>query len=147
MLKLDDESSKLTTFETHMGRNKWLTMPYGLNVCPEIFQARMHEALAGLNGVHCIADGVLITVSGNTVTEATADHNRNLRAFFERCREKGVKLNAEKLQLYRETLTFCGHELTSQGIRPDKRKVDAITHMPPPQDKQVGHVKLSREIL
>jgi len=111
-------------------------MPYGLSICPEVFQARMHEVLAGLNGVHCIADNVLITGWDDTENEATTDHNRNLREFFERCREKGLKLNAEKLQLYRETLTFCGHELTSQGIRPDQRKVDAITHMPPPPDKQ-----------
>jgi len=90
MLKLDDESSKLTIFETHMGRYKWLRMPYGLSICPEVFQARMHEALAGLNGVHCIADDVLITGLGDTVTEATTDHNRNLHAFFERCREKGL---------------------------------------------------------
>ena len=136
MLKLDEDSSKLTTFETHMGRFRWLRMPYGLKICPEVFQARMHDALSGLKGVHCIADDVLITGSGDTVAEATVDHNRNLRAFFDRCREKGLKLNRDKLQLNRDTLTFCGHELTRTGIRPDKRKVEAITNMPPPKDKQ-----------
>ena len=136
MLKLDDESSKLTTFETHSGRYRWLRLPYGLKICPEVFQARMHGALSSLNGVFCIADDVLITGSGSTMTEATADHNRNLRAFFDRCRDTGIKLNKDKLQLNREKLTFCGHELTRDGVRPDPRKVEAITQMPRPTDKQ-----------
>ena len=63
---------------------------------------------------------MLSTGSGDTVAEATVDHNRNLRAFFNRCHEKGLKLNRDKLQLNRDTLTFCGHELTRTGIRPDK---------------------------
>ena len=34
MLKLDNESSKLTTFETPYGRYRWLRLPMGLSVCP-----------------------------------------------------------------------------------------------------------------
>jgi len=123
MLRLDEERSKLTTFETHLGRFRFLRMPYGLKVCPEIFQARMHSALSGLKGVFCIADDVLITGSGATVAEATLDHNQNLHAFFERCCNKGLKLNIDKLQLNCDKLTFCEHELTCTGVRPDPRKV------------------------
>ena len=135
-IRLDDESSKLTTFETPNGRYRWLRMPFGISPAPEIFQARMHEALAGLNGVNCIADDVLISGSGANVKEATVDHNRNLRAFLQRCREKGIKLNRSKLQLNRESMVFCGHELTQHGVRPDQRKVAAVLEMPPPTDKQ-----------
>ena len=53
-----------------------------------------------------------------------------------RCREQGIKLNRQKLRLYRESTLFCGHELTPNGVRPDQRKVDAIKHMPPPTDRQ-----------
>ena len=34
MLKLDNESSKLTTFETPYGRYRWLRLPMGLSVSP-----------------------------------------------------------------------------------------------------------------
>jgi len=49
MLKLDEQSSYLTTFETLFGRFRWLRCCYGISPSPEIFQARMHAALSGLN--------------------------------------------------------------------------------------------------
>jgi len=55
-LEMDDDSSLLTTFETPFGKLRWLRMPYGVSFAPEIFQRRMHETLAGLKGVACIAD-------------------------------------------------------------------------------------------
>ncbi len=91
-LKLDDQSSRLTTFETFFGRYRWLRLPMGISLAPEIFQAKMHEALTGLKGINCVADDILIAGTGQTETEAMADHNRNLLALLDRCRERGIKL-------------------------------------------------------
>ena len=33
---------------------------FGVSPAPELFQARMHDALAGVKGVACIADDILI---------------------------------------------------------------------------------------
>ena len=134
--RLDEESSRLTTFDSPLGRMRWLRLPYGVSPAPEVFAARLQAALEGLQGIHVIADDILITGAGNTVEEATADHNNNLKAFLQRCREKGIKLNQRKLQLNRDSIVFCGHELTRDGIRPDSRKVEAIINMPAPTDKQ-----------
>ena len=48
----------------------------GVSPAPELFQARMHDALAGLKSVACIGNDILIAGSGNTEDEAIADHNR-----------------------------------------------------------------------
>lgn len=40
-LKLDEQSSLLTTFETPFGLYRWLRIPYGISPAPIIFQARM----------------------------------------------------------------------------------------------------------
>jgi len=135
-IRLDEESSRLTTFETPFGRYRWCRLPFGISPAPEIFQARMHDALSGLKGVACIADDILIAGAGETEAEATIDHNRNLRALLNRCREKGIKLNQEKLNLNRPSTIFCGHELTRNGVRPDQRKIAAVLNMPPPSDRQ-----------
>jgi len=134
-LTLDEQSSRLTTFQTPFGRFRWLRLPFGVSPAPEIFQARIHAALSGLNGVHCIADDVLVTGSGADVVSAQRDHDANLFALLERCRLKGLKLNKEKFRLNRTKLTFLGHELTTSGLRPDPTKVRAIQEMPIPEDR------------
>src|SRR6218665_2317745 len=130
-LSLDSASSRLTTFETPFGRERWLRLPFGISPSPEIFQSRVHAALSGLKGIACIADDILIYGAGETAEVARADHDQNLFALLRRCREQGIKLNRQKLRLYRQSTLFCGHELTPGGVRPDERKVDAIKHIPP----------------
>jgi len=134
-LKLDKESSLLTTFETPFGRYRWLRLAMGLSVSPEIFAARIQAALSGLRGVYCIADDVLVTGSGDDMSSATRDHDENLIALLDRCRQKGVKLNKDKLKLNRQSVTYMGHVLTPDGLKPDKRKLDAILSMPCPENK------------
>jgi len=133
---LDEESSYLTTFESPFGRFRWLRCPYGISPAPEIFQARMHAALSGLKGVHAIADDILIAGSGDTIAEAQRDHDANLLALLERCRQKNIELNRAKLCLNRETTRYKGYLLMSSGLPPDPRKVEAILQMPVPEDKK-----------
>jgi len=135
MLQLDHESSMLTTFETPYGRYRWLRLPMGTKVSPEIFAARIQAALAGLNGVHVIADDLLITGCGSDTESATRDHDKNVLALLERCRQQGIKLNKDKLSMNRKSVMFMGHVLTSEGLKPDKRKVEAIVRMPRPENK------------
>ena len=47
-----------------------------------------------------------------------------------------MKLNKEKCQLGVKELTLVGDILSSEGIRPDPRKVSAIENMPKPQCKK-----------
>jgi hypothetical protein len=134
-LKLDAESRALTTFETPFGRHRWVRLPFGISPSPEIFQARIHAVLRGLKGVACIADDILIYGCGDTDEEANMDHDRNLIALLDRCREVNLHLNDEKLQLRRTRTAFMGHDLSERGLMCDKRKVAAIMDMPAPTDK------------
>ena len=74
-------------------------MPFGISPAPEEFQRRLDNALQGLDGVVPIFDDILIFGAGDTEAEAMADHDAKLRALMQRCREKGIKLNKEKLKL------------------------------------------------
>ena len=60
-IQLDDESSKLRTFQTPWGRYRYLRMPFGISPAPECFQRKLDQNLEGLNGVYKIADDILIT--------------------------------------------------------------------------------------
>ena len=135
-VSLDEESSYATTFGTPWGRYRWLRMPFGISPAPEEFQRRLDQALAGLNGCKAIADDILVFGCGANDDEAVKDHDENLIALLQRCREKGVKLNRGKLQLRRKEVAYMGHVLSADGLQPDPEKVKAIREMPAPTDKQ-----------
>jgi len=59
----------------------------------------MREHIEGLKGVEVIADDFVIAGFGNTPAEWQADHDRNVRAFLERCCERNLKLNKKKARL------------------------------------------------
>ena len=77
-IKLDDESSYLTTFNTPFGRYRWKRMPFGISSAPEVFQCRMCETVEGLKGVEVVADDFVVVGFGETEEIAGRDHNQNL---------------------------------------------------------------------
>ena len=133
-VKLDRESSLLTCFNTIYGKYIWNVLPMGIKPAAEEYQKRQDDVVSGLPGVFCIADDILVGGEGATIEEATKDHDRNVRQFLERCRERGLKLNASKMKLKQESVAFMGHLLTRDGLKPDPEKVKAIVEMPPPED-------------
>ena len=90
---LDEDSSKLTIFDTPFGRYRWKRLPFGISVASEIFQKRILQALERLQGLVIIHDDMVVYGVGDSIEEATSDHNKNLANFLMKCREKGVKLN------------------------------------------------------
>ena len=91
-VKLDEESSYLTTFHTPFGRYHWCRMPFGVSSAPEVFQRRMHQLIEGISGTEVVADDFIVAGFGDTLEEAFRDHNKNLVAFLQRCSARGVKL-------------------------------------------------------
>ena len=101
-----------------------------------IFKKRLLQALEGLVGPACIADDILMYGVGDTLDEVTQDHDKNLTALLERCKEKSIWLNKEKVVLTVQQLDFMGHELTAQGLKPDPNKVEALLKLETPKTKE-----------
>ena len=120
----DDESSKLTTFDTPFGRYRWKRIPFGISVASEIFQKRLNQALDRLDGLLTIHDDMVIYGVGDTEEEAMADHNKKLEQFLRRCRQRGVKLNEKKVKVMCKEIPYMGHLVTAGGLKPDPDKVE-----------------------
>ena len=133
-ITLDESSSFLTTFHTPFGRYRWKRMPFGICSAPEVFQRRMHELIEGLTGVEVIADDFVVVGRGQTEENAIHDHDKNLEVLLQRCEERGVRLNADKLKLRMQEVPFIGHIATQQGLCVDPAKVQAIKDMPLPKN-------------
>ena len=76
---LDEESGYFTTFQTPMGRCRWLILPFGLAVSSGIFQKRLIVAVEGLDEVVCVTDDILVYGVGDNEQHATQDHGEKLR--------------------------------------------------------------------
>jgi hypothetical protein len=133
-LELDNKSSILTTFWTPFGRYRWLRMLFGVSNAPEVFQRVMCELVTGLRNVVPLADDFLIYGVGDTMDEATKDHDKCFEAFLQMCASKNLKLNKDKVQFHKLEVKFFGHILTSQGVQADGSKIRAIVAMPAPTD-------------
>ena len=107
-------------------------MPFGIESATEIFQRKTHELIEGLNGVEIIADGFVVVGYGESLQAASKDHDKSLSAFLQRCEERGIHLNRDKLQLKVREVPFIGHVATSEGLRTNPAKVRAVNEMPRP---------------
>ena len=64
---------------------------FRVSPAPEMFQARIHEAISGLEGVACIADDILIFGSGDNMRDAQLDHDKNLINLLEKMSRHGAE--------------------------------------------------------
>ena len=97
-VQLDTDSSYLTTFSTPWSRYCWQRMPFGIRSAPEEFQRRMDITLGGLDSTKGAADDILVFGTGSTQEEAEKSHDERLTAVLEGCRQKGLRLNKDKMQ-------------------------------------------------
>ena len=93
-VKLDEESSKLCTFNTPFGRYRFTRLPFGIKSAPEVFQNCMYYLFADLEGVKVIVDDLLIW--------GKDDAENDIRLKQDRAREVNLKFNAKKCQIKQE---------------------------------------------
>lgn len=129
-IPLDPASQKLTTFNTPFGRYCFCRMPFGIKSAQELFQKRISQHFRHIPGVEVDIDDILVW------GENREQHDQRLRQVLERCKEINLTLNKEKCMFRSPEVSYIGHIISSEGVRPDPKKIEAITKMPPPEDKK-----------
>ena len=129
-LQLDEQSGELTTFNTPFGRYKFNRLPFGISSAPEVFQKAMNQVFEGLDGVAVIVDDTLVWGKVNQ------EHDQRVLNMLERARQANLTQKKEKCDIRVSTLSYIGHQLTCDGVKPDPKKIRAIKEMPEPCDKK-----------
>ncbi len=70
-----------------------------------------------------------IIVFGKTVPEMI----ERLRVVFSRLRQAGLKLKPSKCHLFKESVTYLGHIVTTEGVATDPKKIQTIRDWPVPK--------------
>ena len=119
-IKLNEESSLLRTFNTPIGRFRWLRLPFGLKCSPEIVQRIMNNILKGISGAISVMDNIL--VAAPTIKE----HDEILSKVVERATNDNLRLNFSKCHICQAAVQYMGHLITADGLKPDPAKVEAV---------------------
>lgn len=129
-VKLSDNSSKYTTFNTPFGRYKFLRMPYGISSAPEVFYKCFQEMFSDINGVEVYLDDIIV------YGKDKGQHDERLKLVIQRAVNRGVKFNYKKCKIAQEQVKYMGHIFSKHGIRPDPNKIIAIKNMKPPTNSK-----------
>ncbi|GBL76562.1 Retrovirus-related Pol polyprotein from transposon 297 [Araneus ventricosus] len=104
-------------------------MPFGLCNSPATFERLMETVLRGLSSEACLVYLDDIIIVGRTFEE----HLNNLRKVFQRLQKANLKLSPKKCRFFQKEVTYLGHVITAEGVKPDPEKIRAVVDWPRPE--------------
>ena len=106
----------------------------GVACAPSMFQSIMTETLRGLDVLVYIDDILVI----QRVNESTEDHLQKVEQVLQRLQDAGFKANLRKSFFMQKSVEYLGYQLTSEGIGPQPKKIEAMDRiLPPTSGKQL----------
>ncbi len=127
-MEMDERSKELLTINTHKGLYRYNRLSYGIASAPAIWQKAMDQVLVNVNDTQCILDDMIITGPDDEA------HLRNLETVFQRLEENGLKANLDKCEFFQESITYCGHKISKDGLHKTTDKVEAVLEAPRPEN-------------
>ena len=130
-VKMSEKSRQYTAFTIgSMGIFEFLRMPYCSCNTPATFQWLMQNCLGELNLTYA-----LISLDDVIVFSWTEeDHLIRLQVVFERFWDHGLKLKPSKCHFLWKQITFLGHKVSEEGMKPGEEGLRSIVEMAPPQN-------------
>ena len=129
-VKMAKDSQQYTAFTVgSMGVYEFLRMLYGLYNTLATFQRLMQNCLRELNLTYALIYLDDVIVFSGTEEE----HLHCLRVVFGRFLEHGLKLKPSKCHFLQDEITFLGHEISADGMRPGTANLKAIAEMASPK--------------
>ena len=115
---------------TPFGCYKFLRLPFGIKIAPEVFQKYNEINFADIPGVLIYIDDVLISAS--TIEE----HDKILQQVMDRAKQLNIKFNLQKFQYRVTEVKYLGQIISEKGIQCDPDRVLGIQKIGSPNDKK-----------
>jgi len=125
-----EEDKDLTTFVCHQGLFRFTVMPFGLINAPATFSRIMRRLLRDSNSLDNYLDDVLAH------TGEWPAHLSALRDFFDRVKQANLTLRPSKCEIGEFDITFLGHQVAENELRPKLETVEKVLQAPRPCTKK-----------
>jgi hypothetical protein len=134
-IRLDPIASEMCTIILPWGKYSYKRLPMGFGGSANIFQAQIMDLMASLKFVQAYMDDLLI------ITRRTLDeHLQKMETVLTRLHDVGLKVNAAKSLFCAHEIEYLSYILTSEGIKPQPKKVQTILALNPPNSiKMLRH--------
>ncbi|XP_076032941.1 uncharacterized protein LOC143020409 [Oratosquilla oratoria] len=129
-VRLSERSRAISAFITPEGLYQFTVLPFGLRNAPATFQRLMNIVTAGLVGVRCYLDDLVV------FSDSWGEHVDRLRALFAVLAAHSLTVNLAKSELGHARITFLGHVVGKGEVQPIAAKITAILQYPAPSDKK-----------
>ncbi|GJP32787.1 hypothetical protein CLOM_g17383, partial [Closterium sp. NIES-68] len=121
-----------TPFRIRYGSYEYTVMPFGLTNAPSTFQLTMNGVFRDLLDKCMIIDLDDILIYSKTRKQ----HLKDLEAVFQRLQQHRLITKGSKCEFLKQEMEFLGHVISTEGIRIDPKKLQAIQEWKPPTNLQ-----------
>jgi hypothetical protein len=131
-IELEEKDREKTAFSTKQGHWEYRRLPFGLKTAPATFQRMVNSVLSGLTGSRCFVflDDIVL------YARSLVEHETKLREILARLRKFNLKLQPEKCEFLRKEVTYLGHVIAEDGVKPDPTKIRVIENFPTPANEK-----------
>lgn len=117
-----------TAFSTPSEHYQYKSMPFGLKNAPATFQRLMDNVLAGIKNYRCFVYLNDIVIHADVLE----NHNKRLIEVFQRLSDFNLEIQPDKCEFLRREVMYLAHLITDEGVKPDPKKIQAVSNYPVP---------------
>ncbi|KAI3765101.1 hypothetical protein L2E82_15127 [Cichorium intybus] len=129
-LKIRESDIPKTAFRTRYGHYEFLVMPFGLTNAPAAFMDLMNRVCRPFldTSVIVFIDDILI------YSRSQEEHETHLRQVLELLRQEKLYAKFSKCEFWLREVQFLGHVISSEGVKVDPAKIEAVMKWEPPRN-------------
>ena len=105
-------------------------LAFGLTNGPSSWQKYVDSVIGDIPGLFCYLDDLLVC------SENVESHLSTLETLCQKLSAHGLTLALDKCEFGKTTVDYLGYQVSTNGICPQKRKVEAIERIPEPQTQK-----------
>ena len=114
-------------------KNAYKRLPMGIACASDIFQSIMMDLLGDLNYILVYNDNILLLQRQGKLEE---DHLNKMELVLKQLNGIGFRVNLRKSFLMQKEVEYLGFLLTTDGLKPQLKKVEVINRIKPPTNSK-----------